>query len=257
MGHQRLGRLPRSRKWQQVIKLIAGGADVQDIAAATSIAAESSMIDAANDPTVKQAFWLITQIPLAARKENFAIELQKLGLRVGQYPTLMEVTTAMTEAIDRQVVVGRTDLGEMAQLSASESLNAVAGRELPDLLGSSPDNAKSALAGLGTAKQFAVLARDFFARLARRQLNYFVSRELPQHVGINSRFHTIREHREFEEALDQHCREASRIIKEFSGEWFSKHIYMGGINENKAGRFAHVAFKKIREELWRRRHADA
>jgi hypothetical protein len=52
---------------------------------------------------------------------------------------------------------------------------------------------RAALGGLGTVKQFAVLARDFFPRLSRRQLSYFLSRELSQHVGVNSRFHTIRD----------------------------------------------------------------
>jgi hypothetical protein len=255
MGHQRLGRLPGTRKFRQVIDLISGGAKVETIAAATSVAAEAQMIDASNDPAVKQAVWLLTQIPVAARQEDFASELKRLGLRVSDRPTLIEVVTAMTDAIDRNVgkTGGRTDLGEMAQLSAAESLNAVAGRELSDLFGVTPDKAKSTLGGLGTEKQFAILARDFFSRLARRQLSYFLSRELAQHVGANSRFHTIREHRDFEAALDLHCREASRIIKEFSGEWFSKHNYEGGITEAKAGRFAHVAFKKLREELQHRR----
>ena len=109
----------------------------------------------------------------------------------------------------------------------------------------------------GTVKQFIILTRDFFARLTRRVLSYYLSRELPQHVGLNSRFRTIREHRDFEAALDNHCRETTRIIKEFSGEWFSKHTHEGGITEAKAGRFAHVAFKKIRDELRQRRDANA
>jgi hypothetical protein len=259
MGHQHLGTLPRSRVWRQVVQLISGGADVKDIAAATSAAAEHQMADASNDPAVKHAFWLLTQIPVAARKEDFASELKKLGMCVTDRPSLIEIAVAMTAAVDRYVgrAGGRTDLGEMAQLSAVESLNAVAGRELPDLFGATTEKTKAALGGLGTVKQFAVLARDFFSRLARRQLSYFLSRELSQHVGVNSRFQTIREHRNFEKALDLHCREASRIIKEFSGEWFSKHTYEGGINEAKAGRFVHVAFKKLREELRSRRGAHA
>ena len=52
---------------------------------------------------------------------------------------------------------------------------------------------RAALGGLSTVKQFAVLTRDFFARLSRRQLSYFLSRELSQHVGVNSRFQTIRD----------------------------------------------------------------
>jgi hypothetical protein len=257
MGHQRLGRLSSSRKWRQVVALISGGADVRDIAAATSAAAESQMIDASNDPAVRHAVWLLTQIPIAARRADFSSDLKKLGLRVNERPTLIEIATAMAEAVDRHVASagGRTDLGEMAQLSAVESLNAVAGRELSDLFGTTPDKTKAALGGLGTEKQFAVLARDFFARLSRRQLAFFLSRELSQHVGV--RFHTIRDHCDFEGALDLHCREASRIIKEFAGEWFSKHTYEGGISPTKAARFAHVACKKIREELPHRRDADA
>jgi hypothetical protein len=239
--------------------LISGGANVRDIAAATSAAAESQMIDASNDPAVRHALWLLTQIPIAAKRADFSLELKKLGLLVNERPMLIEIAAAMAEAVDRHVASagGRTDLGEMAQLSAVESLNAVAGRELSDLFGTTADKTKAVLGGLGTEKQFAVLVRDFFARLARRQLTFFLSRELSQHVGVNGRFRTIRDHRDFEGALDLHCREASRIIKEFAGEWFSKHTYEGGISPAKAARFAHVAFKKIREELRHRRDANA
>jgi hypothetical protein len=259
MGHQHLGTLPGSRKWRQVVQLLSGGADARDIAAVTSAAAEQQMTNASNDPAVKHSVWLLTQIPTAARKDDFAFELRKLGLRLGDQPSLLEIASAMTGAVDHYVskTGGRTDLGEMAQLSAVESLSAVAGRELPDLFGATADKTRTILAGLGTVKEFAVLARDFFARLSRRQLGYFLSREISQHVGVNSRFQTIREHRDFEAALDLHCREASRIIKEFSGEWFSKHTYEGGIDEAKAGRFAHVAFEKLRDELRHRRSAHA
>jgi hypothetical protein len=173
-------------------------------------------------------------------------------------PSLVVIVSALADAVDRQVrsADGRTDFGEMVQLAAAESLSAIAGRELPRLFGTTSEDVRSALAGLGTVKQFSVLARDFFARLTRRHLDYYLSRELSKHVGINSRFQTIREHKQFDEALDLHCRETVRIVKEFSGEWFSKQNYEGGIDQAKAGRFVHVAFDKIREELRMRRDAD-
>jgi hypothetical protein len=223
------------------------------------MAAEQQMSDASDDPTVKHSLWLLTQIPTAAAKDDFALELRKLGLLVGHGPTLMEIGTALSSAIDTHIARtgGRTDLGEMAQLSAVESLTAIAGRELTDLFGEDASKTKGTLRALGTVKQFAILARDFFSRLASRQLDYFLSRELAAHVGLNSRFHSVRELRDFEKALELHCREASRIIKEFSGQWFSKHTYEGGITEESAGHFAHVAFKKLREELQARRSAHA
>src|SRR2546426_9624679 len=99
MGHQHLGSLPRSKEWQQVIALIHSGANVRAVAAATSQAAETSMIDASADPAVQHAFWLLTQIPLAARQDNFAHALRKLGLQVNDRPSLIDVTSAMMNAI--------------------------------------------------------------------------------------------------------------------------------------------------------------
>jgi hypothetical protein len=258
MGHQLLGILPRSRAWQEVVALIADGADVEAIAAAASRAAETSMIDASSDPSIRHAFWLLTQIPLAARQEGFERALRTLGIDVCVQPSLADITSGMMDAIDGAVTRrgARTDFGEMAQLCAAESLSAVAGSEARDLFGGSTEAVKSALAGLATVKQFAVLARDYIARLARRHLNYFLSRTMSAHVGTGRRFSSVREHQMFEAALDLHCREATRIIKEFSGEWFSKHIHEGGIDRETAGRFVHAAFQKVREELRHRRNAD-
>jgi hypothetical protein len=258
MGHQRLGSLPASKKWRHVVELISGGAEVGEVAAAASAAAELSMKAAAGDPAVRAAFFLLTQIPVAARTEHFVSELRTLGLKLSDRPSLVEIVSSLADAVDRKArsKAGRTDIGEIAQLAAAESLNAIAGRELPRLFGTPPESVRDVLAGLATVKQFSVLARDFFARLTRRHLDYYLSRELSKHVGINSRFQTIREHKQFDEALDLHCRETSRIIKEFSGEWFSKQNYEGGIDQVKAGGFVHVAFDKIRRELRRRRDAD-
>src|SRR5207249_1111370 len=101
MGHQHLGVLPRSKDWQQVIALLSEGANLEDIAAAASRAAETSMIDASGDPAVRHAFWLLTQIPLASRRDDFERALRTLGLRVPAQPSLAEITSAMMDAIDR------------------------------------------------------------------------------------------------------------------------------------------------------------
>lgn len=43
MGHTRLGELPRTRKWQQVVALIEGGAGTWQVANATMAAAERGL----------------------------------------------------------------------------------------------------------------------------------------------------------------------------------------------------------------------
>jgi hypothetical protein len=260
MGHVRLGTLPRTQKWKQVVSLIAGGASVEGIAAASADAAENGLERASQDEGLAHVFWLLTQIPQAARAGDFSERLAELGLQVSREPTLLEIVAAFTRAVDSRVSEAgkRTDLGEMAQLAGSETLASLVGRELPSLFGPTAADVRLAVAKLGTSDRFSVVARDFFSRLTSRSLGYFLSRELSKHVGPYKRFAGVGEHSEFNAALDLHCREASRIIKEFSGGWYGKTLQREkAITQDAARTFAHVAFKKLRAELRRRRDVDA
>src|ERR1700731_889962 len=260
MGHIRLGTLPKTQKWQRVVGLIAGGADVERIAAASADAAEHGLERASQDQGLAHAFWLLTQIPQAARQSDFADPLSQLGLTVSSRPTLLEIVAAFTSAVDRHVSESgkRSDLGEMAQHAAAETLTSIAGRELPSLFGATARDVQQALAKLGTSDRFIIGARDFFSGLTSRSLGYFLSRELSKHVGPNKRFAAISEHRDFNAALDLHCREASRIIKEYSRDWYSKTLFQeGDISFENASDFAHGAFRKLRAELRVRRDAHA
>lgn len=257
MGHKHLVRLPATQKWQQVVALLANGAQLQTIAAASAEAAENSLRSASRDPALARAFWLLTQIPLAARTQDFANSLRRVGIDAGSRPDLIEVVAALTDAVDRHVgrTGGRTDLSEMAQLAAAESLSSVAGRQLPGLFGATPEDVKLALGRLTGKQRFAELARDFFSRLTVRCLDYYLSRELANHIGPRQRFNSIDEHAAFDGALDRHCRETSRIIRDYAAEWYSKKNFEKALTADEAGRFASTAFRKIREELRRRREA--
>jgi hypothetical protein len=262
MGHIRLGTLPKTQKWNQVVSLITGGADVERIAAASADAAEHGLERASQDEGLAHAFWLLTQVPQAARQSNFLERLWELGLNVpSSRPTLLEIVAAFTSAVDRHVRERgskRSDLGEMAQHAASETLASLAGRELPSLFGPTAKDVQQALAKLGRSDAFSIVARDFFSRLTSRSLGYFLSRELSKHVGPNKRFAAIGDHSDFNAALDLHCREASRIIKEFSGGWYGRTLQQERqITKDEARKFAHVAFKKLRAELRKRREANA
>jgi hypothetical protein len=81
VGHIRLGVLPKSRKWQQVVDQLHLGADVAAVAGLAADAAETSLKNASSDPAFLHAFWLLTQIPLAARGPAFAEDCGASGLR--------------------------------------------------------------------------------------------------------------------------------------------------------------------------------
>ena len=257
MGHQLLGKLPATRKWEAVVRLVAGGAEVDEVAAAAADAAEASLVAAADDPALRRAFHLLVCVPLAAREEAYGQALCRLGLQVGETPTLIEVGVAIAAAADRasDPSDSHTDLGEMATLAAVESLIALASREGPSLFGATyaADEARAAFRVLSTDRGFAALARDFFARLTRRCLDYFLSRAVAGHVGTNRRFPSLKDHHAFDAAMALHCREVSEIIEAFAEGWHGKALYEGGITTAKSCNFLHIAFTKVRDELRTRR----
>ena len=259
MGHVRLGILPRSRKWRQVVEELRLGAEIDAVAASAADAAEAALRAASNDPAFLHAFWLLTQVPLAARGPTFTQDLQRLGVRVPDRPSLMDLAAGISAAVDRYAREqgGHTDLGEMAQMAAVESLAALVGPSLPSLFAPESGEVQRSVGRFAGGDRFSTLAREFFARLTQRSLDYYLSRELSNHIGAGERFRDDRARSRFDDALNRHCREASRIIEAFAGGWYGKNVYQGdGLTPDSIRRFAPVAFKKIRAELRKRRDVE-
>lgn len=256
MGHLRLGRLPMRRNWIKVIELLKQGAEAAQIAAETQKAADKHLLELMKNPTsgFVYTFWLLTQIPLAAKEKNFSEALANLGIYVSERPTLLEITSSTSEAIDSHIFESRsrTDLEEMGQLAALSALTTFGSDPNLSFFETTPEQVQQKLSKLSTEKQFAALSRDFFSNFTSRFLTYFLSAELSNEVGEGKRFKSINDHSHFIEALEIHCKEASKIVEDFSGKWYSKTNYEGGINPQKASNFLHVALKKMRKELKRR-----
>lgn len=251
MGHIRLGNLPRTRKWQQVIGMLGEGTGMPALAAATMDASQRGLQEASDDSALIYSFWLLTQLPLAARTDDFSGELKKRGLKVSAEPTLMEIVGAFTDAVDDYVGNRgcRTDLGELAQLAAAETLADFIGEKSRSLFDTTPEDVKIAFKQASTTKNFGLLSREFFSRLTNRYISYYLSHEISNHVGSDKRLYNIDEHVDFKKALDTHCWQASRIVQEFSGGWTSKTNYEEGITPENVSGFMKFALKKIRAEL--------
>ena len=222
------------------------------IAGATLEASKQGLKTAARDPALIQSFWLLTQFPLCARRPDFLAELTKIGVNITAAPTLFELVGSFSDAIDAHIdqVGGRTDLGEMAQLGAAETLTTVLGDRVESLFGSTPDDVRRELARMGTPANFSSLARDFFARLSERYLKYFLSRELSNQLA------GVKEGQQFREALALHCRQASKIVEKYASDWFSKANLEGGITPKKAARFVSHAVTKLSAELQKGAEGD-
>ena len=252
--------LPATRKWREVVALIGGGASAKQVASATLRACENELGKAADDPGVVEAVWLLMRLPLAARGDDFVHELFHIGVDVPPEPGIPELIAGVSEAIDRALFNNckRTDLGEFAQTAATETLAELLGGRLGGMFGASTEKVQAELARLDTAKQFGLLAKEYFAKFTFKVIDYFLNRTLPEQTGDGKRFTTFRQQQQFTDALETHCRETAEIVTTYAGEWLKKNEWetKGDIERDQAGRFISYAMTKLTSELRRRNLPD-
>lgn len=261
MGHVHLGYMPRTREWTDVVQLLVQGANVNQVAVAAIRAVEDGLKTAASDSGVVATVRLLLQIPLAARRDRFSDALSACAIQVPPDPSFMDILGGFADAVDAALPNnrGRTDLGEMAQMAAAETLAATVGAESDSLYGASAEDTRAAFAGLATAKQFGLFARMFFARFTFKTLDYFLSRAAADHVGEGKRFTTLESYAEFSKALELHCKEAARYVETYSGSWATREAYLtkGEFGGDLVPRFVGGAMAKLVDEFKRGVGTDA
>lgn len=265
MGHTRLGTVPKTRKWRDIVEHVAGRTATGDVASATVAigalaaqtldAAQKSLDRANNDPGVRYAFYLMTQVALASRTPDWESALATHGIHLSEGSTVFDLTAQVQDAIDRYVSrypAGATDLSEIAQQSAGEAITSLAGSRTVSLFGSSSADVQNAIRSLSTKKGFGDLGQRFFGRFIARFLNFYLSRVTASSVG-GPRLQNLGDVAEFNRSLRAHCDQSAWIVRDFCGEWYSKTEYQKGIDLQNTSRFLAVAMKKLRSELAQQR----
>ena len=256
MGHIRLGTLPQSKKWRDVVRLLDSSASLEDVAEAAARASELDLSRASDDPNFQFVTQLLVKLPLLARAPGFEVAMADLGIEHSALESVTGLLAGLNGAISQQSFdQGRSsDAGEMARAALLESLSVQIQDRLPTLFEPTPQEIRKALASFASGQNFAGLSRDFFARLSCRSLDYYLSRELANHTGPGKRFADDADRTAFERALSQHTFEASRIVEEFAGGWYGKTVWKEQtLSQDKINNFTRYAFKKMRSELGRRR----
>lgn len=263
LGHTRLGPLPKSRSWDQVVESLTGSglrgyavsssaSRVNIIAAQTLKAARNTLARASFDPGVRYTFYLLTQLVLASRTADWRSLLDQHGISLSDRSSVFDLIAEVQGAIDRYIsgtAVGATDLSEMAQQAAGEALTSLLAAQTAAIFEDSEStNLKHALRTLSTKRGFGQLGQKFFARFVARFLNFHLSRATAAGLGA-PRLQNLGYIGEFNEALTTHCDETARIVRDFCGGWYSKTEYEYGIDLANSARFLAIAVRKLKSEL--------
>ncbi len=254
MGHIRLGRLPKTLRWTQVVELLdTAPEDAPNIAAAVAAAAEHRLRQLSDDPSLRYCFWILTRVAWASRGERFVQDLSRIGIEVRADASTLTFISSLTEHIRRELA-SETDSGhftELSSLALRRALTETVGEQGPSLFGTSLEDLQRAFRTSSTSHQFGLLSRRFFGDFLARTLRSFIDRDLSQHVGGGGQLAGIGESLEFTRALDVYARQSARIVENFAGGWYSKHNWesKGEVSLDDAQKFVAVALRKLRMEL--------
>ena len=130
MGHSRIGSLPATKPWKDVIKLIADGADVPAVATATLRAAERAFAWIQEDAGFREASNLLVEIGLAAGGKDGVKKLAALGITLSENTSVAEVAMTVGAELERRMAGQRerSDIGEIAGKALVSAVRPAPGR---------------------------------------------------------------------------------------------------------------------------------
>lgn len=247
MGHERLGLLPKTKRWRSIVAEIASietpPSDVPKIARQTLNALGSRYVNLASDKGIEIAFAFLVDVSRAAAGKSASLELQgrsplSLAAELGKRASAPEMSLETFEIARRAVADAITTWSRDNATTQSELF--------PDATPANP------WGGLGTGAGFCELSRLFFARLTERYLSYFLDRE------ASAALPDLRAREQFRQHLQRHLGDVSKhsfetakITQSFAAGWFHKYAVKDPPGEADVRRFLAYAFAKLREDLQR------
>lgn len=252
MGHERIGALPRTKRWLNVIQGIGaypgGEVRVAEIARATIDNVQGRIDWIRNDDGVRAVVQFLVGLSVASRQPN-PRSFAPWEITLPENPTPLALGLSL-----RRWVRQRRGGGEHTELAMQAATDALAQwkRRYQHVQGSLFDAEPDPYAAwkkAGRGDGFSELSHLFFTNFTRRYLNYFLERE------ASSELQTIRDREQFDAEVRSHAAETAKITQSFAAGWFNKHAAEGLPSEKEVDGFLAFALGKIKEELLREREA--
>ena len=246
MGHERVGALPHSRPWRNVVAQISNAASSEgsgaDVANSTLDNVQARFRHLNRDEGVKAAFEFL--IALSSGSSSTNIDLSSNPSPLGLAMELRDWVRDHRESIEYADIAQKAATDTIVRWSEQRT-------EQRSLFGDQ-DHATEIWRSAGNGTGFCEVSRLFFAKFTERYLNYFLEREASAELtSIEDRDRFSSRLREHIDQVSRYAFETSRITQSFAAGWFNQHVRSGMPSDHEIEGFLYVAFGKIREELLR------
>jgi hypothetical protein len=256
MGHERIGFLPRTEPWKQIINQLSqynGGADqILKIADQTLTNIQSKYKSMPNDESVIKALKFLTLLTYSANSNDQAQILNDNGININNI-SLYNLARSAKEYISTT-----TDSLETNQIARDSLLETLTKYE------SSKNNGQALLFAepalniwnkAGNGAEFCELARGFIASFTERYLKYYLEREAAHAINDYKMLDSFSSKlNEQAEQISHHAFDTAKLMQSFAAGWYNVHVKTKLPDDKEINGFLRHTFDKMREEF--RREAE-
>lgn len=249
VGHIRVGRLPKTKPWNRVVALMGEpGVDPAQVASAIVAAAVDAYRNAGDDPGVIESLRAMAFLADASRRQDFAGSLSRFGYDLEGTADALGFLTSVFKETERRFgpMSERTVFTEFAYGALREALTETVASQTGSLFYTGVEEMRDAYRAFSTERGFARLTRLFFSRMLSRSLLYFSDHEAANQLG-GTGLRSEADIHVFNEAVGRYAFEASGIVEEYAGDWYSKKRWLGTVQQTEG--MAATAMHKIADEL--------
>lgn len=253
MGHERIGALPKSQQWREVVGGLATLYErphrIDSVATDTLGLVQNRFRALQNDSAVNSSFAFLIQLARSAKGGGLPNFVGSAKEQAAVKPIV--IAQALREHVGEEIE--NAEYGVLAQDAAIDAIGKWF--SLKDDAGQGSLFGEDQLENdpwlrLGRSEGFCEIARLYFASLSERYLNYFLEREVANALGtIEARQSVKDDLKHHVDQISKHAFETAQITQSFAAGWFARHAMNEMPSESEIKGFVAHAMGKMRGEL--------
>lgn len=256
MGHKRLGWLPKSKIWRDIVDELGSFAlglkDVSAIANHTLREVQDRYTELRNDPSIQSAFEFLLQVSFAFQKEDPLKYLTENKILDNKELSVLKLARAATNYKNNEVV--SHEYQSFARQAAVDAINNwyKDNIERGQTLFNEGIDSSQIFSKAANGSGFCELSRLYFSKLTERYLKYFLEREASAKItNLSTRKKFSSEIENQINQISKHAFETAKITQSYSAGWFNNNARGKFPEEKEIKGFLSYALGKMQSELLR------
>jgi hypothetical protein len=252
MGHERIGYLPKTRKWSAIVADLSAysssSSPISAISSNTLKNVRSKFSNIINDTGVVSAFEFLVLLSLIPQKKEWKEYLSKKGILLDDNFSLLQISANAKAYISKNEMSKEYSAVAIQAVvdSIAEWSNVIKQGNLFQSHTQQSEIWREAAKGSG----FCELSRLFFSKFTERYLKYFLDRESFGKIKNLTELSDFNSHlKNHVDLISKHAFETAKITQSFSAGWYNKHVNASLPSHEKIKNFLSYSFKKLNSEL--------